>query len=78
MPRTILTFATLHRVLQAEKALRADTSRAFKCRPTPTPPGLSESICGMSIELMEPAQTELIVQFLHEHELAPSGVHRLA
>jgi len=75
MTRTILTFATLHRVLQAEKALRADGERVFKCRPTPTPPGLSESICGMSIELLEPAQTEQVVAFLQDQELAPSGVH---
>jgi hypothetical protein len=78
MARVILTFETLHKVLAADKALRADRSSAFKCRPTPTPPGLSEAICGMSIELLEPARKEELRQFLDKIGLPPKGVHEVA
>jgi hypothetical protein len=77
MARVILTFETLHQVLAADKALRADRSNAFKCRPTPTPPALSESICGMAIELLEPARKEELLQFLAEKRLPPKGVHEV-
>lgn len=75
MARVILTFATLHKVLSAERALRAAEARMIKCRPTPTPPGLSESICGMSIELLEPSRADEVVDFLTENGMKPSGVH---
>jgi len=77
MARVILTFETLHKVLAADKALRADRTNSFKCRPTPTPPGLSESICGMSIELLEPARKDELLHFLQENDLAPKGVHEV-
>lgn len=75
MARVVMTFETLHKVLSAERALRAAEGRSFKCRPTPTPPGLSASICGMSIELLEQARVQEIVDFLSEREMTPSGVH---
>ena len=77
MARLILTFETLHKVLAAEKALRADQTRSFLCRPTPTPPGLSESICGMSIEVLELERREEVLTFLQQQDLSPTGVHEL-
>jgi hypothetical protein len=77
MPRLILTFETLHKVLAAEKALRAERARSFQCRPTPTPPGLSESICGMSIELLQIDRKKEIVSFLTEQGLPPSGAYEV-
>jgi hypothetical protein len=77
MPRVIMTFETLHKVLSAEKALRADTAALFKCRPTPTPPGLSDSICGMSIELLEHERTAEVLAFLKDAGTPPAGIHTL-
>ncbi|MBX9770348.1 MAG: DUF3343 domain-containing protein, partial [Candidatus Obscuribacterales bacterium] len=54
MPRLILTFPTMFDVLAADKLLRTK----FNCRPTPTPPGLSTSICGMSLELLNPEERD--------------------
>ncbi|MGH9551344.1 MAG: DUF3343 domain-containing protein [Terriglobales bacterium] len=78
MARLIITFETLHKVLAADKALRADPHHNFRCRTTPTPPGLSHSICGMSLELLEHEQASAIIQFLSDKNLAPEGVHELA
>jgi hypothetical protein len=74
MPRIILTFPTMFEVLSAEKILAG----TFHCRPTPTPPGLGSSICGMSIELLEPKERELSLKCLKEAGLEPSGVHEIA
>ena len=73
--RLILTFATLHQVLGAERALRSASHADFEVRPTPTPPGLGAAICGMSIEILNRDQEESVVDFLTAQELAPSGVH---
>ena len=72
--RLIVTFNTLHQVLAAEKALRAAKPVVFKIRPTPTPPGLSTSICGMSIEILEEDQRQLIIDFLSANSMQPSGI----
>jgi len=55
MSRIILTLDTMFQVLRADKLLR---ERQFSCRVTPTPPGLSLSVCGMSIELLDPCQMQ--------------------
>lgn len=75
--RLILTFSTLHQVLAAERALRDSGDDELRCRPTPTPPGLSQSICGMAIELLVSAKRDKAVQFLEAQQLAPSGTHFL-
>ncbi len=75
--RLILTFATLHQVLAAERALRDSNNDRLRCRPTPTPPGLSQSICGMAIELLLVEEADTAVQFLKEQQLIPSGTHFL-
>jgi hypothetical protein len=77
MTRLILTFASLHQVLAAEKLLRT-APHAFKCRPTSTPPGLATSICGMSIELLDHQQKNDIVRYLENESLAPEGVHEVS
>ncbi len=73
MSRLILTFDTLFQVLAADRALKA----TVKIRPTPTPPGLSAAICGMSIELLEPTEEETALQLLQSAALPPAGVHRV-
>ncbi|CAN5376443.1 hypothetical protein BH11CYA1_BH11CYA1_38450 [soil metagenome] len=73
--RLLLTFSTLHRVLAAERFLRESGDKNFSCRPTPTPPGLSESICGMSIEVFAGDQMDSVVLFLRGKNLEPSGCH---
>jgi hypothetical protein len=73
MPRTLLTFETLFQVLSADKALR----ESMRVRPTPTPPGLSSAICGMSLELLEPGRLEAALEKLSELTLKPAGVHRV-
>lgn len=75
--RLIVTFTTLHQVLAAEKALRQAKPIVFKVRPTPTPPGLSTSICGMSIEILEEDQKQLIMDFLSANSLQPSGLFKV-
>lgn len=75
MARLIITFPTLHKVLAAEKALRTAAEMRFACRPTPTPPGLSADICGMSIELLDSAQKESALSYLQSVKLSPSGIH---
>ena len=74
--RLILTFPSLQQVLKAEKLLRTAESQ-FSCRTTPTPPGLSADICGMSLELLEPGLKDEIVDFLGRKDLIPMGVHSL-
>lgn len=73
--RLILTFPTLHQVLAAERALRDSGDKELRCRPTPTPPGLSESICGMAIEIFACEQKDCAIKFLSSHKLEPSGCH---
>jgi hypothetical protein len=71
--RLILTFETLFQVLAADKALRDHV----RCRPTPTPPGLTTAVCGVSLELLEHNQREEAIRRLGEENLNPSGVHQL-
>ncbi len=75
--RVIFTFPSLHLVLKAEKLLREADDRRLLARATATPPGLSSDICGMSIELLEPAHKNLARQYLEERELMPQGVYEL-
>jgi hypothetical protein len=75
--RLIFTFPTLHKVLAAEKALRTSNDERLRCRPTPTPPGLSHDICGMSLELLNPENSPLAEQVLTEANLEPRGKHCL-
>lgn len=73
MSRIILTFETLFQVLAADKLLRSYVS----CRPTPTPPGLTTAVCGVSLELLDQKQRDEAVQRLQDQNLAPSGIHEL-
>ena len=73
MSRLILTFETLFLVLAADKLLKSQV----RCRPTPTPAGLSASICGMSIELLESDRVDFALALLHEAENDPAGVHQI-
>ncbi|HEY9870442.1 MAG TPA: DUF3343 domain-containing protein [Candidatus Obscuribacterales bacterium] len=73
MARLILTFNTLFQVLAADKLLR----RSFACRPTPTPPGITDSICGMSLELLDLSQQDAALACLEQASLPPNGVHEL-
>lgn len=73
--RLILTFPTLHQVLAAERALRESGDSSLRCRPTPTPPGLSESICGMAIEIFAKEEQAKAIEFLRSQKLEPSGCH---
>lgn len=73
MSRFILTFETLFQVLAADKALREHVS----CRPTPTPPGLTTAVCGVSVELLDPSQKETALTMLSAQGLSPSGIHEL-
>jgi hypothetical protein len=73
--RLIFTFSTLHQVLAAEKKLRASVAPKFTCRPTPTPPGLSADICGMSLELLDLVEQDAAGRVLAEAGLSPHGQH---
>ena len=76
MPRILLTFATTHKLLAAEKRLKK--LEDIRVRPTPTPAHLTESVCGMSLELLTTDKLEALLVVLAEHSLEPSGVHELA
>jgi hypothetical protein len=58
-------------VLAADKALEGRVD----FRPTPTPPGLSADICGMSIELLKFDQKDIALSYLTEANLEPMGIH---
>jgi hypothetical protein len=72
--RTILTFSTLHQVLAAEKTLRNSEAIKNSVRPTPTPPGLGSAICGMSLEVLEKANQQAVLDCLSKGGLNPVGV----
>lgn len=76
MSRIILTFQSLHQVLAAEELLKV-APQAFFYRPTPTPPGLTTSICGMAIEILEHKQKSAILQYLEDQSATPEGVHEV-
>lgn len=73
MSRVILTFETLFQVLAADKFLRGQ----IDCRPTPTPPGLSTAVCGVSLEILNLQQRENAIKLLQEKSLSPNGIHEL-
>lgn len=75
--RIIVTFETTHAVLAAEKALKAARERAFRFRPTPTPPHLTDSVCGMSLEVLAHDQLQEIVDYLGDHKMPPHGVFEI-
>ena len=75
--RIILTFETTHKVLAAEKALKSAKERNFRFRPTPTPPGLTESVCGMALEVLSTEQKQDIIDFLDSQRIAPKGVFEI-
>jgi hypothetical protein len=73
MSRLVLTFETLFQVLSADKAIR----NQITCRPVPTPPKLSTSICGVSIELLDKNQKDTALSLLADANLIPAGVHEV-
>lgn len=75
--RIILTFETTHAVLAAEKALKAAKEKSFRFRPTPTPSGLTDSVCGMSIEVLAADQKNDVVEYLINCQLPPKGVFEI-
>ncbi len=75
--RIILTFETTHSVLAAEKALKGVNANRFRFRPTPTPPGLTEAVCGMSLEVLAHDQKKEIVEYLSNCQLTPKGIHEV-
>lgn len=75
--RTILTFPTLHQVLAAEKALRKADDTKNAVRPTPTPPGLSSAICGMSLEILQKDLQQQVLDCLTRNNLKPAGLYEI-
>lgn len=73
MSRLILTFDSLFQVLAADKALRERVS----CRPTPTPSGLSASICSVSLEILDRHEKNTALDILEQQHLRPRGVHEI-
>lgn len=71
MTRSILTFETVFKVLAAEKLLKEKVS----CRTVPTPTGFSSSICGISVEILNPQDTDTALALLDKARLKPDGVH---
>jgi hypothetical protein len=63
----------MFQVLKAERLLMG----RFNCRPAPTPPGLSESICGMCIEVLDHLEKETLLEVLAQSNLSPKGIHVL-
>lgn len=76
--RLILTFPSLHNLLAAEKALRLSGDAKLKCRSTPTPPGLGDEICGVSLEILDHENEADVLLFLAQNNLAPKQLHRLS
>jgi hypothetical protein len=77
MPRLLLTFRTLRLALGANKALR-DSADGYRCRVTPVPAQLENSVCGMAVEILDPAQSDAAVKFLSESGLIPTGIHEIS
>jgi hypothetical protein len=75
--RIIITFETTHALLAAEKAMKSAKERNFRFRPTPTPPGLTESVCGMALEVLASEQKQDIIDFLSSQHILPKGVHEI-
>ncbi|MBZ0186284.1 MAG: DUF3343 domain-containing protein [Candidatus Obscuribacterales bacterium] len=77
MTRILLTYESLHQLLKAESRLQKEKNAGFRVRPTPTPPQLSDSVCGMALEILVLEQKEAILEFLGSSNLDPSGIHLL-
>ena len=73
MTRLILTFETVFKVLSADKLLRS----RLACRPTPTPPGLTSSICGIALEITNHEEKDRALRLLEEAGNRPLGVHEV-
>lgn len=73
MTRSILTFETVFQVLAAEKLLKEKVG----CRTVPTPSGFSSSICGISVEILNPDEADIALGLLDNAGLKPDGVHSL-
>lgn len=74
MTRSILTFETVFQVLAAEKSLAGK----IPCRTVPTPAGLSSSICGMSLEILQADRADDALNLLRESSVIPVGLHTLS
>lgn len=74
MTRLILTYETVYQVLAADKCLKTIAN----CRTIPTPSGLSSSICGIAIEILEREKKDLALSALESAQLFPDGVHLLS
>ena len=74
MSRLILTFDSLFRVLAADKTLKEHVS----CRPTPTPAGLSVSVCSVSLEILNHNQKDTALSILEQQDLTPKGIHEIS
>jgi hypothetical protein len=73
MTRLIVTFENVFAVMAAIKALQDQ----FACRITPTPPGLTSDICGMSIEILDQSELDKVEKFLEQSKIKSTGFHRL-
>ena len=73
MTRLIITFETVFQVLAANKLLKDRVD----VRSVPTPAKLSSSVCGISIELLQPAQKRDALDQLKKDGLNPTGVYEL-
>ncbi len=73
MTRLILTFETVFQVLAADKLLR----EKIKCRTVPTPSGLGTSICGISLELLQPEQEKEALRMLATDQFDFAGIHHI-
>ncbi|MGD9684626.1 MAG: putative Se/S carrier-like protein [Candidatus Obscuribacterales bacterium] len=77
MTRILLTYESLHQLLKAESRLKGEKQSGFHVRPTPTPAGLTDSVCGMALEILVPEQKEPILRFLQNAGLDPAGIHSI-
>ena len=78
MTRVLLTFESLHKLLAAEKSIIEVGNRAYLVRPTPTPPEIADTVCGMSLEILSLELKESIVKHLNDSQLKPKDIHEIA
>ena len=62
--------------MAAEKILRFENG--FKCRVTPIPHGLSDSVCGMAVELLNDPEKTAALAALKASDLSPSAIHEIS
>jgi hypothetical protein len=70
--RLVLTFESTFAVLKAEQLLSN-----FKSRTCPTPPGLSHSVCSISIELLDLDKRNEALELLEQSSNKPTGVYEV-